>query len=214
MKLSKLFLRIVYKLMSIPYYAHLKKGVTKNDFSIIANDCCGGIIYHRIGKQFCSPFINLFIEHDDYILLLSNLEYFLSQELKEFPSEQSYPIGLLGKEKQIKINFMHYKNFADAKDCWEKRKKRLLLDKLIVILNLTNYSDENRVNEYISKLEKLNYENYLVFSRFNSNNPNVIKIDFSDLKTIQNAAILAPQKYPFRLHIDQINYKKVFKRFD
>ena len=61
MKIIRLIKRWILKILTSSYLRRLRKGVTKNDFSIISNDCCGGIIYHRLGKKFSSPFINLFI---------------------------------------------------------------------------------------------------------------------------------------------------------
>ena len=211
MKKKSIFKRIFYRLKSIPYLNSLKRGITKKDFTIVCNDCCGGVIYHRIGKKFFSPFINLFITHDDFITLLSDFDYYMNEQLIEDHSESSYPIGLLGS---VKIHFLHYNNFQEAKESWERRKKRIVYDRFLILLNLTNTLDIDYVNKYIDKLEKLNFKDYIILSRFESSNSNVIKIDFSDLKEFKNAQVLAPEKYPFRLHIDQMNYRECFKRFD
>ena len=213
MNLKRLILKPFYKIMSIPYMASLKKGVTKNDFTIISNDCCGGVIYHRIGKQFCSPFINLYLEHNDFLLMLSNLDYYLNEELKELTTNANYPIGFLGDANPVKIHFLHYKNFEDAKLCWCRRKERIIKDRTIVIFNLTNSLDVDYVENCIGRLKKCNIENWIVLSRFDSSDPNVIKIDFSDLNVFSNAQILSPQIKPYKLHIDQIGYAKVFSRF-
>lgn len=213
MKVLRTIKKTIIKLLSFFYLKYLRKGITKNDFSIISNDCCGGVIYHRIGKKFCSPFINLFIHHDDFIELLSNLNDYLNEDLIEKPSQSDYPIGTLGKRRTIEIHFLHYANFTHAKECWERRKKRLIKEKMIVIFNLTNSLDKQYVEKYTKKIEKTGIANYLVLSRFASNNPNNIKIDFSDLKEFHNAQVLAPERVPYKLHIDQINYKKVFSVF-
>lgn len=214
MNIKQFLLKPIYKIAAPFYMSKIKKGVTKKDFTIISNDCCGGVVYHRIGKRFSSPFINLYLEHSDFFLLLSDLNYYLSEELKEYISDEKYPIGILGNNKPIKIHFLHYKSFEEAKDSWSRRKERIIKNKLLIMLNLTNSLDKKYVDDCIKKLELLNFENYVIFSRFASQNPNVVKIDFSDLKSFHNAQILAPQKYPFKLHIDQIEYAKLFKRFN
>lgn len=210
MKIRNLLLKPFYKLMSIPYNLNLKKGVTKKDFTIISNDCCGGVIYHRIGKKFSSPFINLYIEHDDYIKLLKNLDYYLSSELVEIHSEEKYPIGILGSLEPIKLHFYHYNSFFEAKNSWDKRKQRIIKDKLFILFNLTNEFDEEYVRKYIQLMEKLNYKNWMILSRFASTNPNVKTIDFSGLEN-PNLKVLASEKIPYKMPIDQINYKDTFK---
>lgn len=213
MKIIRLIKRWILKILTSSYLRRLRKGVTKNDFSIISNDCCGGIIYHRLGKKFSSPFINLFINHSDFIELISNIDFYLNEKLLEEKSELNYPVGLLGKERPIKIHFMHYSNFNQAKECWERRKQRIIPNKIIVIFNLTNSLEKEYVDQCVTKMENMSLDNYLVLSRFDSSNPNVVKIDFSDLPEFHNAQILAPRHVPYKLHIDQINYKKVFNKF-
>ena len=44
--------------------------------SLICNNCLGGFIYHWLGLKFNSPFINLYLEDNDFLLALENLEDF------------------------------------------------------------------------------------------------------------------------------------------
>lgn len=204
----------INKIIDFFYLKQLRKGITKSDFTIISNDCVGGVIYHRLGKKFCSPFINLFLNHDDFLTFLSNQSYYLNSILIEAPSNLNYPIGILGKEKPIEIHFMHYSNFREAKEIWERRKKRIIQERTFVIFNLTNSLDIEYVRRYVNNIEKLNLQNVLVLTRFDINNSNVLKINFDDLPEFHNAQILAPVKHTHMIHIDQIDYKKVFNRFD
>lgn len=49
------------------------------DFSIIAPNCIGGVIYHRLGMQFLSPTINLCIpDKKQYVRFAANLRHYLS----------------------------------------------------------------------------------------------------------------------------------------
>ena len=36
------------------------------NFTIIARDCVGGILYHQLGERFLSPTINLFFTPEDF----------------------------------------------------------------------------------------------------------------------------------------------------
>lgn len=56
----------------------LRKRLKNNEFSIISNDCTGGVIYHDLGLRFTSPTINLFFEpYEDYLYFLSNIKDYL-----------------------------------------------------------------------------------------------------------------------------------------
>ncbi len=213
-KLLKHIIDVFWKIVSFPYLRNLKRGLP-NNFTIISNDCCGGVIYHRIGKQFCSPFINLYIEFDDYCRMIQNLDFYLSSDLIQIDSEFNYPVGLLGGgDDLVKIHFMHDESFSTAIEQWERRKKRIIKEKMFYVFNLTNDLDEELVIERINKIKALNLTNFIIMSRFDFDDSRCIKIDFSDLKTFHNAQILQPQRCRYKLHIDQINYKKTFACFN
>ena len=105
--------------------------------SIFANVCWGGITYNRLNLQFRSPFVNLFLEDDDYLKFLKRPRYYLEQSLvfSEFGYSSvcsiSYPIAKLG---DILIHFSHYKTFDEAVECWERRKKRIDWDNIFVMM--------------------------------------------------------------------------------
>ena len=54
-----------------------KKGLNSDTFTIIANNCWGGMIYESYGIKKMSPTIGMFIMPKDYIRFLSNMEYYL-----------------------------------------------------------------------------------------------------------------------------------------
>ena len=58
-------------------YKELKRKRLKNfNPTIISSNCNGGIIYHDLGLPFNSPTINLSMDTDDFIKLVSNLKYY------------------------------------------------------------------------------------------------------------------------------------------
>lgn len=102
--------------------------------SIISDDCWGGEVYKKIKQPFNSPFIGVFINPEDYIRLLSKLEFYLSQPLRFIDSNKivpghskPFPIAFLG---DVEINFMHYSNESEAKDKWERRVSRINFNNL------------------------------------------------------------------------------------
>lgn len=107
--------------------------------SIISNNCWGGYMYQSCNLKYQSPFIGLFLFAPDYIQLLKNLDYYLSQDITFITRKQSkyadliieeYPIGMLGEG--IEIHFLHYKSNEEAAEKWKQRVKRIDLNNLIV----------------------------------------------------------------------------------
>lgn len=131
------------------------------DFTIIANNCVGGVMYKDLGLRALSPTINLFLVAPDYIKFLSNLDHYLSEEPKEIKQSKyyncSYPIGLLD---DIELHFVHYITFEEAKAKWEERKERINKDNLFVI-----GSDRDFCSPLIIKaFDELPYKNKIFLS--------------------------------------------------
>ena len=98
-------------------------------FSIISQNCIGGVFYHDMGMQFLSPTINTFVREPDFVKLCCNLEYYMRLPL-QMRWDEEYPVGRLD---DIEIHFMHYETCKEARDCWERRKKRINFNKILVL---------------------------------------------------------------------------------
>ena len=132
---------------------HMRKKLSNSDFSIISQNCIGGVFYHDMHMRFLSPTINLFFKEPDFVRFVQNLEHYINTELKIVWGEE-YPIGYLD---DILVYFMHYQNCSEAKESWEKRKQRINWNKIIVIA-----TDMEGFNEYTWKLwEKISYPKIL-----------------------------------------------------
>lgn len=108
----------------------LRKRNLNHDFTLISNNCIGGIVYHNLGEQFRSPTINLYIQGEEYLEFVKNLKYYLEKcELIECNnSDKNFPVGILQSEdgyRTIHIYFQHYKTFQEAKEKWDERSKRV-----------------------------------------------------------------------------------------
>ena len=57
------------------------KKIKDKEFTIISNNCWGGMIYESYGLQKQTPTVGLFIMPDDYIKFLRNLREYVSQEI-------------------------------------------------------------------------------------------------------------------------------------
>lgn len=151
-----------------------RKQLRSTDFTIISNNCWGGLVYQYFGLPYTSPTVGLFIMDDDYIKFLERLDYYLSQPLQFITMEQSryceklasestakayYPIARLD---DIEIHFLHYHSEEEARTKWEYRKKRMDKDRLLV--KMSQRSANNRT--ILDRFAKLPYKNKICFTEF------------------------------------------------
>lgn len=145
--------------------------IKNKDFTIISNNCWGGIIYQSYNLPYNSPTVGMYIMPDDYIKMLSKLEYYLSLDLKFIkPNESKYygqlkekesfgihPIGILD---DVELMLLHYHSEEEAYEKWKRRRKRVNMNKLIV-----KFNDQNMCKyEHIVKFDNMDFKNKVFFS--------------------------------------------------
>ncbi len=117
------------------------------DFTIICATCAGGVITHKLGRQFLSPTVNLFFPEKDICKLVSNLRWYMEQELVPLNDETCpFPRALCG---DIEITFNHAETFEEGKRIWDRRKSRINYDNIWVIGsdNKMSYGDIVKFSE-------------------------------------------------------------------
>lgn len=149
-----------------------RKQLKWDDFTIISNNCWGGLVYQYFGLKYASPTIGLFIMDDDYIRFLENLDHYLSCPLvfithadskysdelgRELSAQSSYPIALLD---DVEVHFLHYKSEDEAFEKWEYRKKRINKSRLLV--KMSQRSSGNI--EILDRFKQLPFENKICFT--------------------------------------------------
>lgn len=134
------------------------KRLKNKDFSILCNCCIGGSMYHRVGHKFLSPTINLSIEPLDFIKFLNKINYYLGLKLEEQKSDKKWPVAKLG---DILIDFVHYKNFEEAVECWERRKTRLNFNNLYIVIRDIR---TNQISDIDIENLKIKYKNIVVLT--------------------------------------------------
>lgn len=142
-----------------------RKNLTNNNFTILCNTCVGGILYKRLDQPFNSPTINLGIESKDFCIFLEHFDYYLEQEVKDNGNDlDNNPTGIiLGNGKNIPdivLYFVHYRNFADGKEKWDKRKQRIDRNNIYIIM----FDTDGVTREDLKKVENFKCNNKVLFT--------------------------------------------------
>ena len=134
-----------------------RKKLQKKGFTIISQNCIGGVFYNDMKKQFMSPTINLYFPALDFLTFVNDLDHYLSVPLVMEWKEQ-YPIGHLD---QLTIYFQHYDTCTEALEAWERRKKRILHDQIIVLAT----DRDGFKDEYMSLWDQIKFTKILFSSK-------------------------------------------------
>lgn len=158
----------IQSVLSAKYTAAKNRLMLKNkNFTIISNNCWGGLISQKYGLPYRSPTCGLLILGEDYIKFCANLKHYLSQKIEfvDF-SEGKYshlfkgaefPVGKLG---DIEIYFMHYHSNEEAAEKWYRRASRVNFDCIIYKIS----ERETFTPEIMQKFIELPLENKLIFA--------------------------------------------------
>lgn len=139
-----------------------RRSLYSTKFTIISNNCWGGMIYesYNIPKQ--SPTVGLFFSAEDYIEFISNLKHYLHMPLKFINTEcsknievlklsknyESIPVAML--DDKVEIVFLHYHSKEEANDKWMRRCKRINYDRLLVKFNDQNGCTQEHLKAFLS----------------------------------------------------------------
>lgn len=144
-----------------------RRGLRNRDFTIISNNCWGGLISEKYGLRKNSPTCGLLILGEDYLRFCGNLREYLQQKLTfiswedakhhgMFPG-QRFPVAMLG---DIEIYFMHYPDEQISAEKWYRRCKRVNWDNLIFKIS----ERETFTPELIGRFAQLDLPNHLIFA--------------------------------------------------
>lgn len=193
------------------YFKKIQKGITDEELFLVSSDCVSGVIYHQLGRKFCSPFINLYIPIKEYFILINDFKNFMSSELYEDKeSPNPFPVGYLTNKNgdKVHIKFMHYKTFTEAKCKWEERLKRFNFNKYFCILNCSTLKDREVAEEHLENFKKVTAPRKMFFSIFDFDCEYAYQFKFNNKKKI----IIDPinRLVPYKKIIDTIDYSNVF----
>lgn len=142
-------------------------GLNNYNFTIISNNCWGGVIYDILGLKYLSPTIGCYMMAEDYLKFISDLDYYLSidviplfskdEDMNDAGTSISIPKGKLD---DLTIYFVHYSDSIIAAEKWNARRKRVNFENMLV-----KNSDQNEFNESLfEKFQSLSFENKVFFT--------------------------------------------------
>lgn len=136
-----------------------RKRLISKSRTIISNNCVGGYLYHNLGLKFESPTINLFIEPEDYLKMVLDIDKYFDPEaeITEVLGVKEYPVGRI---YDCNVYFMHYKSFDEAVRKWRERCGRINKNSLY----FTMTDREGCTVYHIRAFDALPYENKVFFS--------------------------------------------------
>jgi uncharacterized protein (DUF1919 family) len=132
-----------------------------NDFSIISNDCLGGVICKDLRCRFNSPTVNFYFSAEDYIKFISNLkEYVENGSLTAVTGDSDYvKVAISVGGEEIVAHCLHYKTAEEFIEKWNLRKARINYDNCFFMLSDRNGFTE----EHLKAFESLPYKNKVCF---------------------------------------------------
>ena len=159
MKTNEFAYKVLRKLLRFVQRMRLRN----KDFSIICQNCIGGVIYHNLGLPFLSPTINLWMEEKDFYRFAANLRHYLSQELRFVSGIDATPTAWCD---DVLIHFNHYHTEEEAANRWYERSKRVNYNNLFFICSdrWSSRKDLQPTEEDIRSLAKVEAKGRCVFA--------------------------------------------------
>lgn len=127
----------------------------------------GGYIYHELQLPFTSPLINILWKREEYCKFIEKPIYYFSQPLQILREanirENLYPVGQIGTgNDKIRMEFVHSRSFQEAKELWERRKKRINHKRIFVKLGFDVH--EQNASDYLKIFDKLSFPKICFYS--------------------------------------------------
>ena len=201
LELTKKVLRIPFRL---PNYIRLKN----KNFTLIAKDCTGGLLLHELFQRFDTPTINVFFNAGDFVKFCRNMNFYVSQELKEcILPNITFPVGTLGEaENKIMIYFLHYDSFIHAKQKWDERCTRIHWNNLFFLMTDGTGCDYETAREF----DSLPYEHKALLTyRDLPNIKSAVKLNV--VKLLSEQGLGAPDVFAFK---SKLSMKRVIDDWD
>ena len=142
-----------------PFLGSLRrKELNNTDFTIISNNCWGGVCYEWFDLPKQSPTVGMYFFANEYIHFLANLKDLLMLDLEIVSSKESKYYSelisrgqnnvLIGKLGDIEMTLLHYHDAKIAKEKWKRRVDRINWNNMIYKFSYMNGCTDSHVHAY------------------------------------------------------------------
>lgn len=153
-KLIDLLVRVEHKLYILNKRARLKN----KNITILSSNCNGAFILYDMGCRYNTPTVNLYFKPEDFLKFVKDPVPYLNAEPIQINEDGiDYPVGQL---LDIKLYFMHYKSFDEAKSKWIERSKRANSNNVMIMMT----DKDGCTYEQLKEFDQLPYERKVVFT--------------------------------------------------
>lgn len=185
-----------------------QKKIKNKNFTIISNNCWGGIIYRNFHIPYQSPTCGLFFMAPEYIKFIYGIKNYIYNEIVEIEIEESkykdylksinYK-GIIGKIKDVEICFLHYDNIVEINEKWKRRLQRINWNRIIY-----KFNDQNLcTNTELEAFERFNAKNKICFTAKKHENINSIQLEqYSNQKYV----ISDTKEKDYKKYLDIVEY--------
>lgn len=178
----------------------------ENPITLVSDDCWGGYLYHYLYLKFSSPFINISWKKEDFLKILNHFKYYMESSLvmKQESNliECQWPVGIIGEgDMEIEVNFIHAINFAKAREEWDKRRKRINNNNILVKMSIGGSNEEYILKEY----ENTPFEYKYCFCSYESDSPCTIHLPRYEWSLKQEKKFV--QSYAYDFYIRRMDYQ-------
>lgn len=159
-KIKSIYKLIDEKINSVvrrQYLIKLRKRFKNPTLSVFASNCIGCLILHDLGVRFNSPFVNLYLNAEDYLKFLKKPREYLEMDFGKVETEHPYPVATLG---DLTFHFVHYRDYETAVTAFKKRTERINYENLFVIFS----ERDGCTYEDLLTFDNLPYKNKIVFT--------------------------------------------------
>lgn len=145
----------------------------KNNLTIISHNCASYFLYNKLGWEYTSPFIDLYIDHVNYLYLLKNFSEINFENVRLVNKtmylnnggyncaneNQFYPIVCL--DNKVIMHAIHCIGWQEFYNKWIRRVKKINFHNLLFIY----YDNINKKDKLKKFLDYTSDYNRLVYSK-------------------------------------------------
>lgn len=151
------------------------KKLINSRLSILCNNCCGGFICQDLNFPYNTPTAGVEIHPIDFCRLAVNPEHYLSIDVRELTDSsfcrrepfKKRPKKWIAQLDDFDVYFTHYPDGDEAREKWNRRRKRFNKDMAMALLVENPFFDETTTDLYLEayKMRRIKTMKFLLLMK-------------------------------------------------